>query len=45
MIAPVDVHYSDDATTMAAAVLFSGFADSAAWQTQTSVIVKASRLS
>jgi deoxyinosine 3'endonuclease (endonuclease V) len=45
MIAAVDVHYSDDATAMAAAVLFSGFADLAALQTQTSVIVKAGRLS
>jgi hypothetical protein len=30
MIAAVDAHYSDDATEMAGAVLFSGFADSVA---------------
>jgi hypothetical protein len=31
MIAAVDVHYNDDTTAMAGAVLFSGFADLAAW--------------
>ena len=35
MIAAVDVYYRDDATAMAGAVVFPGFADSAAYRTYT----------
>ena len=35
MIAAVDVHYRNDGTAMAGAVVFSGFADSAAYRTYT----------